>query len=98
MTRGARGGKAGLTLGVLIPLVTSCTLFRPAPVTVQQHADGSATKMVKVGLFEDQAAARKRLQASIECPNYQIVELGLEAEQAADHSAYWMRYRCKATK
>jgi hypothetical protein len=83
---------------VLMPFVVSCTLLRPAPVTVQQHADGSVTKMVKVGLLEREEAAKGRLRASIECPNYQTVELGLAAEQAADPSAYWIRYKCEKGK
>jgi hypothetical protein len=83
---------------VLIPLVASCTLLRPTPVTVQQHADGSVTKMVKVGLWEREEGAKGRLRASIECPSYQTMELGLAVEQAADPSAYWIRYKCVAGK
>jgi hypothetical protein len=61
-------------------------------------ADGSVTKMVKVGLFERAEGAKGRLRASIECPRYQPMELGLAAEQAADPSAYWIRYQCEKGK
>jgi hypothetical protein len=39
-----RGPIRVLMLGPM-PLMTSCTLLRPAPMTVQQHADGSVTNV-----------------------------------------------------
>jgi hypothetical protein len=98
MTRDATRGQIRWLVVGLMPVVAACTLFRPAPVTVQRHADGSVTKMVKVGLWEREEGAKGRLRASIECPHYQTMELGLAAEQAADPSAYWIRYKCEKGK
>jgi hypothetical protein len=62
-----RGPLRTLMVG-LMPVVASCTLFRPAPVTVQRHAEESVTKMVTVGLCEREEGAKGRRRASIECP------------------------------
>jgi len=82
--------------GVLIlPLLLSCTLLRPATVTVRSNADGTETRQVRRGRFESAAAVQKRLFASIECPHYEVVEGGWGADQPQQPSdLYWIRYRC----
>jgi len=95
MARGVMKGKAGLMGLVIVPLVTSCALLRPPPVTVQRHEDGTETKLVRRGLFEREEAAKKRLLASLGCANYEVREVGLGTETSREPSAYWIRYRCE---
>ena len=82
--------------GVLIlPLLLSCALSRPAAVTLRSNADGTETRQVRRGRLESAADVQKRLFASIECPNYEVVEGGWGADQPQQPSdLYWVRYRC----
>ena len=83
--------------GVLIlPLLLSCAVLRPASVTVRRNADGTETRMVRRGRAESAADVQQRLFGSIACPRYDIVEWGWGADQPQQPSdLYWIRYRCK---
>jgi hypothetical protein len=81
---------------LLLPLLLSCTLLRPASVTVQSNPDGTETRQVRRGRAEQDADIQKRLLSSIECPRYDIVGGGWGADQLDQPSdLYWIRYRCK---
>ena len=88
---------SGYATGVLIlPLLLSCALLRPASVTVQRNADGTEIRQVRRGRLELAADVQQRLFVSIECPRYEIVEWGWGADQPQQPSdLYWIRYRCK---
>ena len=81
---------------LIIPLLLSCALLRPASVTVRSNPDGTETRMVRRGSTETNADIQKRLLSSIECPRYDIVGGGWGADQPNQPSdLYWIRYRCK---
>jgi hypothetical protein len=81
---------------LIIPLLLSCALLRPASVTVQSNPDGTETRQVRRGRSEQDADVQKRLLSSIECPRYDIVGGGWGADQLHQPSdLYWIRYRCK---
>jgi len=61
-------------------------------VTVQSNPDGTETRQVSAGRLESQAEVERRLLATIECSNYEIVAAGQSTEQHAN--TYWVRYRC----
>jgi hypothetical protein len=74
-------------------------------ISIQHNADGTTTHQVRAGRFELQTEVERRLLASIECPNYEIVNQGRMAEQpvveqSVEHGmkelswVYWVRYRC----
>jgi hypothetical protein len=89
----ARGYAKGV---LLMPLLLSCALLRPAAVTVRSYPDGTETRLVRRGPSEQDAEVQKRLLSSIECPRYDIVGGGWGADQADQPSdLYWIRYRCK---
>ena len=89
----ARGYTKGV---VIIPLLMSCALLRPASVTVRRNPDGTETRQVRRGRSEQAADVQKRLFSSIECPRYDIVGGGWGADQPQQPSdLYWIRYRCK---
>jgi len=80
---------------VILPLLLSCALSRPAAVTLRRNEDGTQTRQVRRGRLESAADVQKRLFASIECPHYEIVEGGWGADQPQQPSdLYWIRYRC----
>ena len=66
----ARGYVKGV---LLMPLLLSCALLRPAAVTVRSNPDGTETRQVRRGPSEQDAEVQKRLLSSIECPRYDIV-------------------------
>jgi hypothetical protein len=89
----ARGYAKG---GLLMPLLLSCALLRPAAVTVRSNPDGTETRQVRRGPSEQDAEVQQRLLSSIECPRYDIVGGGWGADQADQPSdLYWIRYRCQ---
>jgi hypothetical protein len=89
----ARGYAKGV---LLMPLLLSCALLRPAAVTVRSYPDGTETRLVRRGPSEQDAEVQKRLLSSIECPRYDIVGGGWGADQPDQPSdLYWIRYRCK---
>jgi hypothetical protein len=67
-------------------------------VTVQYNADGTETRIVPASRLESADAAQRRLLASIECPNYEVVAVDFSAEPNHPPSAYWIRCRCARTK
>ena len=82
---------------LLLPLLLSCAVLRPASVSVRRYADGTETRMVRRGSAEPAAAVQQRLLGSIPCPRYDIVEGGWGSDQPGQPSdLYWIRYRCKA--
>jgi hypothetical protein len=96
-----------LLLCLLAFLLSACSPRRPPVSTIsrQPNPDGTTTRQVSASRFELQPEVERRLRASIECPNYEIVNLGRWAEQPvgeqpAEHGmkelswVYWVRYRC----
>jgi hypothetical protein len=81
---------------LILPLLLSCSLLRPASVTVRSNPDGTETRQVRRGPSEQDADVEKRLLSSIECAHYDIVGGGWGADQPHQPSdLYWIRYRCK---
>ncbi len=87
----------GYAKGVLLmPLLLSCALLRPAAVTIRSNPDGTETRQVGRDHSDQDAEVQKRLLSSIECPRYDIVGGGWGADQLHQPSdLYWIRYRCK---
>jgi hypothetical protein len=87
--------RAGLQgIGSVLVLM-ACSPPRLPPITAQNHADGTATRMVQTSRVESKVAATRRLLASLGCEDYEVVAVSFEAERVRPPSLYWIRYRCE---
>jgi hypothetical protein len=87
--------KAGLPgLGSVLVLL-ACSPPRLPPITGQNHADGTATRMVQASRMESKRAATQRLLVSLGCEDYEVVAVSFEAERVLPPALYWIRYRCE---
>jgi hypothetical protein len=73
----------------------ACSPLRLPPITGQNHADGTAIRMVQTSRVESKGAATRRLLASLGCEDYEVVAVSFEAERVLPPSLYWIRYRCE---
>src|SRR5215510_7610925 len=81
--RASRNTLWSLLLCLLALLFSACSLHGASisTISVQNNPDGTTTHQVRAGRFELQTEVERRLLASIECPNYDIVHQARMAEQ-----------------
>src|SRR5215510_10923081 len=81
--RASRNTLWSLLRCLLALLHSACSLPRPSlsPISIQPHPDGTTTRQVSAGRFALQTEVEHRLLASIECPQYELVNRGRMATQ-----------------